>query len=184
MVELELAIEELARDTWARDADWCAARMAEFYGHDSSGAEPYGREADLWFLLDCPLPDGQTPIWRMRQERAERAVELLARSEFRAWRIEAPPLAVCAHRRDRVRLERRQAGLEPGAIAVGRSIPLGPQRWLLLGHVSSIGERDAPAFERMIGSLHAPAGEFWRVHGGVLARAALQWPSSGLGIAA
>jgi hypothetical protein len=192
---LELTIDELARDTWARDPGWCRARLAEFCEHSHVDAGPRRREAALWFLLDCPLPDGQTPIWRMRQERAERAVELLARSEIRAWRVEAPPLAVCPQTRERVRLERRggaaianpsrqNSAPEPGAIVVGRSIPLGPKRWLLLGPVSCVAARHAPGFERLIGSLHAPVGEFWRVHGGVLARAALEWPSPVLGIAA
>ncbi len=183
VAELERTIDELARDTWALNAGWCRERLAEFYDEETVG-ERDARDAELWFLLDCPLPDGQTPIWRMRQERPERAVELLARSEIRAWRIESPPLAVCALSGNRVRLESARGAIEPGAVAVGRSIPLGPERWLLLGNASSVGAREAPAFERLIGALHAPVGEFWRVHGGVLARAALEWPSPVLGLAA
>jgi hypothetical protein len=183
VAELERTIDELARDTWGLDAAWCRARLAEFYEQGTAGEDAV-RDAELWFLLDCPLPDGQTPIWRMRQERPELAVELLARSEIRAWRIESPALAVCALSGDRVRLEPARGAIDSGAVAVGRSIPLGPERWLLLGNVSSVGAGEAPAFERFIRALHAPVGEFWRVHGGVLARAALEWPSPALGLAA
>jgi hypothetical protein len=180
-VELERTIGQLARDTWARDGDWCRARLAEFA---DEGDVEHGRRAELWFLLDCPLPEGHTPIWRMRQERADRAVELLARSEFRAWRIESPLGAVCPLTRARVRLQVARGGLEPGSVVVGRSVPLGPERWLVLGAGSWIAAPDAAAFERLIASLSAPAAEFWRVHGGVLARAALDWPSQALRIAA
>jgi hypothetical protein len=180
---LERTIDELARDTWALDASWCRERLMEFCDEGTAGGRA-AREAELWFLLDCPLPDGQTPIWRMRQERPERAVELLARSEIRAWRIESPRVAVCARSGDPVRLDPARSSIESGAVAVGRSIPLGPERWLLLGNALSVGAGEAPAFERFIRALHAPVGEFWRVHGGVLARAALEWPSPALGLAA
>jgi hypothetical protein len=196
-IELERTIDELGQDAWARDPEWCRARVAEFY---DGGIEAFGatgpnehalREAQLWFLLDCPLPDGDTPLWHLQQERAERSIELLSRSEVRAWRIESaapgPLTAVCSHGGGRSRLElgRAPSGeLRSGALAVGRSVPLGPALWLLLGGVAVVDPAAAGEFERLVASLEAPPGEFWRVHGGVLARAACEWGRGGLRAAA
>ena len=55
---------------------------------------------------------------------------------------------------------------------IGRSMPVGPRRWVLLGRASVVAGGQAPAFERMLRSLRAPRGEFWRVHGTVVALAA------------
>src|SRR5207245_1279237 len=43
--------------------------------------------AELWFLLDCPLPSGETPIALRRRQDPGRKTEMLARSELRAWRV-------------------------------------------------------------------------------------------------
>ena len=196
-IELERTIDALGQDTWAREPEWCRSRVAEFY---DGGIEAFGaagpnehalREAHLWFLLDCPLPDGDTPLWHLQQERAERAIELLSRSEVRAWRIESeapgPLTAVCPHGGGRSRLELRRAPsgeLRSGALVVGRSVPLGPARWLLLGSISLIQPDLAAEFERLVASLDAPPGEFWRVHGGVVARAASEWRRGALRTAA
>ncbi len=201
-IELERTIDELGQDIWAREPEWCRAQLAEFY---DGGIEAFGaagpnehalREAHLWFLLDCPLPDGDTPLWHLQQERTERSIELLARSEVRAWRMESAAsriesatsriesaaagslTAVCPHGGGRSRLELPRAPsaeLRSGALVVGRSVPLGPARWLLLGSTSVIEPELAAPFERLVASLDAPPGEFWRVHGGVLARAASEW---------
>jgi hypothetical protein len=176
--ELEATVTALGRELWERVPDWCR----EFSDDDVAP----------WCFLDCPLPDGGTPLWRLQQQRSERAVELLARSEVRAWLLESvpvsPPLtASCPRGGGRARLElpdRPLAELGPGAFAVARSVPLGPARWLLLGPVSVVGAAAAAAFERLIASLDAPPGEFWRVHGGVLARAALDGRDGHLSAAA
>jgi hypothetical protein len=196
--EFERTIDLLGSETWADDPEWCAARFAEFY---DGGLEAFGPggpgsgallEAHLWFLLDCPLPSGDTPLWRLRQRTSERTAELLGRSEIRPWRIEGvsgPRVvsAACARNggRSRVELARAPRGeLRPGAIAVGRSVPLGPARWLLLGTASVLVGASAREFERLVASLGAPPGEFWSVHGGVLARAAAEWGAAGLAAAA
>ncbi len=188
--ELEAAVDWIGELAWASDRDWCLDRLAEMY---EGGIDGFGlsgpddgelREAHLWFLLDCPGADGQTPLWSVRQRVPDRSVELLARSALRAWRVEsvqspAALTALCPLGTGRARLElaRPPAGeLVPGAFIVARSVPLGPQRWALLGRVPVV-ERDAAAeFEALLASLSAPRGEFWRVHGAVLARAAWAWP--------
>ncbi len=188
--ELEATIQDLGRETWAREPEWCAERFAEFYG---AGLEAFGLvgpseaellDARLWFLLDCPLPEGRTPMWARRQSVAGRAVELLARSELRAWRIEsvgAPDLltGLCPRGAGRARLETIRAPLgelRPGAMVVARSVPLGPERWALLGRVPVVEPSVAADFDWLLASLDAPSGEFWRVHGGVLSHAAWAWP--------
>ena len=88
-------MHRLGHETWETDRDWCLAQFADFYdggfeAFGSAGPDPEQLlEAHLWFLMDCPLPDGQTPLWRMGQAVTGLALELLARSELRAWRIQA-----------------------------------------------------------------------------------------------
>jgi hypothetical protein len=196
--ELEWTIDQLGSDTWADDPEWCRARLAEFYDGGIAAFGPSGpdgdalREAQLWFLLDCPLPSGDTPLWRLAWHRSERAVELLGRSEIRAWRIESvagPRLlsASCPRTGAPARVEpaRPPRGLvRAGALAVARSVPLGAGRWLLLGAASVVVGPRAVEFERLLRSLDAPPGQFWFVHGGVLARAAAEWLSGAEAVAA
>jgi hypothetical protein len=187
--ELEAAVEALAADTWDRDEAWCRMQFAEFY---DGGLEAFGLlgpsdaellEANLWFLLDCPLPTGETPLWRARRESTGRPIELLARSELRAWRVESAPSprllsAVCPlhHGRAQLDLAREPAGdAEPGTVVVARSVPVGAERWALLGSVPVVAPEVAGEFEQLLRTLDAPRGEIWRVHGGVLARAARAW---------
>ena len=190
VAELERTVQELGREIWDRDQDWYRARLAEFY---DGGIEAFGRagpaadarlDAQLWFLLDCKLDGGDTPLNQIRQRATGRPVELLARSELRAWRIASIDPdgvlgALCPLGAGRARLEtvRRPLGdLRAGAILVARSVPIGPRRWALLGRAPVV-DRDAVAdFDALLALLDAPRGEFWRVHGGVLGRAALAWP--------
>jgi hypothetical protein len=190
--ELEDTVDELGYDTWGAEREWCLARFAEFY---DGGIEAFGLagpsreellEAHLWFLPDCPLPEGQTALWRLRQQRTGRAVELLARSELRAWRVEAVGASgeltgICPLGTGRARLEaiRRPMGdLRPGAVLVARSVPLGPERWALLGRAPVVEASVAAEFEALLCTVDAPRGEVWSVHGGVLARAAWAWPQT------
>ncbi len=55
---------------------------------------------------------------------------------------------------------------------MARSLPVGPGRWVLLGRPAVVGVDRAVGFERLVRSLRAPRGEFWRVHGAVISRAA------------
>jgi hypothetical protein len=191
--ELEEAVVRLGDETWRRDPDWSLSQLSEFYDGGAEALGPLGPtapellEAQLWFLMDCPLPSGETPLWRARRERSGRAVELLARSELRAWRIEAVDgprqiSAECPLGTGRARLElcRDPAGAgSAGAVIVARSVPVGPERWALLGGAPIVDRDSAPAFERLLASLDAPRGDFWRVHGGMLVRASWTWPGSG-----
>ena len=110
----------------------------------------------------------------------ERLRVVLGRAELRAWHVEnsdAPGLwhgrcplgsgqaLVCWSRAPR-------RAVDAGTFVVARSLPVGPGRWVLLGRPAVVGVERAPAFERLVQSLRAPRGEFWRVHGGVIARAA------------
>jgi hypothetical protein len=179
--ELEQTVAALGRELWERDPEWCR----DFSDDDIAPGH-------AWLLLDSPLSDGQTPLWRLQQQRSERAVELLARSEVRAWLLESvpvsPPLiASCPRGGGRARLElpsRPSSELRPGGFAVARSVPLGPARWLLLGPISVVGTAAASDFGALIGSLDAPPGEFWQVHGGVLARTARDASGGSLSAAA
>ena len=183
-------MQELGRAVRDRDPDWYLARFAEFY---DGGIEAFGRagpgadlclDAHLWFLLDCPLDSADTPLHGIRQRATGRAAELLARSELRAWRIvsidDAGMLgALCPLGTGRAQLDtvRRPLGdLRTGAILVARSVPIGPRRWALLGRAPVVDRAAVADFEALLAELGAPRGEFWRVHGGVLARAALAWP--------
>lgn len=194
--ELEEAVVRLGDETWRRDRDWCLTQLAEFYDGGIEAFGPLGPtpselfEAQLWFLLDCPLPSGETPLWRARREQAGREVELLSRSDLRAWRIEGIEgprrlIAACPLGTGRARLElpREPAGdARAGAVIVARSVPVGPERWALLGGAPVIDAQGAAAFERLLASLDAPRGELWRVHGGMIVRAAWTWsPRAGRG---
>jgi hypothetical protein len=188
--ELEAAVDWIGELAWASDREWCLDRLAELYEGGIDAFGPSGpdddelRDAHLWFLLDCPLGDGQTPLWRVRQRVPDRAVELLSRSELRAWRIESAEsdvalTALCPLGSGRARLELARPPVgdpRPGAFVVARSVPLGPQRWVLLGRVPVVERGAAAEFEALLASMGAPRGEFWRVHGAVLARAAWAWP--------
>jgi hypothetical protein len=188
--QLEEIVADLGEAMWEREPDSCAARFAEFYdgGLDAFGwAGPSSEElleAFLWFLFDCPLPDGQTPLGSMSGRSRGHADELLARSELRAWRVEsvAPggviqALCPLGGGRGRLELPREPLGeLRPGALIVARSVPLGPERWTLLGRLPVVDPSVQTEFEELLASLEAPRGEVWRVHGGVLARTVWAWP--------
>ncbi|HWF33750.1 MAG TPA: hypothetical protein VG295_00210, partial [Solirubrobacteraceae bacterium] len=193
--ELEATVRELGRATWAQEREWYLARFGEFYDGGVSAFGPAGPgeearlDAELWFLLDCPLDSGDTPLERIRQRASGRAIELLARSELRAWRIESIeedgvlgalcPLGTGRARLDTVRppLGSLVAGaVVAGTIVVARSVPIGPGRWALLGRVPVVDRAAVGDFDALLAVLGSPRGEFWRVHGGVLARAAWAWP--------
>jgi hypothetical protein len=59
---------------------------------------------------------------------------------------------------------------------VARSVPIGPGRWGLLGRAPIVDRAAVADFDALLALLDSPRGEFWRVHGGVLARAAWAWP--------
>ncbi len=188
--ELERTVQELGRGIWDEDRAWYLARFAEFYdgGFDAFGLAGPGADArldaHLWFLLDCPLDSGETPLERIRQRASGRAVELLARSELRAWRIESVdgagllgalcPLGTGWSRLETVRPP--LGDLRAGAILVARSVPIGPGRWAILGRAPVVDRAAIAEVDAVLAVLDAPRAEFWRVHGGVLARAAWAWP--------
>lgn len=105
---------------------------------------------------------------------------LLGRSETRAWRVEAIyggglVAARCPVDDSAAVLAWSRVPLEPidrHALVVARSLPVAPGRWVLLGRPAVVGRERVAGFERLLRSLRAPRGEFWRIHGGVLARAA------------
>ena len=122
----------------------------------------------------------------------ERLRALLSRVEIRAWRVEASDAPGLWHGRcplgsgqALVAWQRAPLGVpERGAFLVARSLPVGPERYLLLGRPVVVPPRRAGSFERLLGSLRAPRAEFWRVHGGVIARVARGWAPSGPAIRA
>ena len=190
MARLERTVRLVGEETWAAEPEWCLDRLAEFYDGGVDAFGPDGPDADelldaqLWFLLDCPLPDGYAPIWRLAHEAPDRAVELLSRSELRAWRVESiagaglvSALCPLGSGRARIDLASSPVGeLRRGSFVVGRSVPLGPQQWTLIGRPAVVDRAVAADFEALLAVLDAPLGELWRVHGGVLARAAWAWP--------
>jgi hypothetical protein len=190
LADLERQVLSLARFVWEGERKWYLARFAEFYdgGVAAFGASGPGRDvrlaAELWFLLDCPLDCGDTPLQRIRRRETGRAIELLARSELRAWRVSSIDaggslVALCPLGTGRAWLElaRQPLGsLRAGAILVGRSVPVGPKRWGVLGRAAVVDPAAMASFDALLAVLDAPRGEFWRVHGGVLARAAAAWP--------
>jgi hypothetical protein len=187
---MERTVKLLGDEIWDAEPDWCLERLAEFYEGGLAAFGPVGPDDDellraqLWFLLDCPLPDGDTPLWRLGRELTDRHVELLARSELRAWRVLEPAddrrlTGLCPLGGGKARLELSHAPvgqLERGCFIVARSVPLGPERWALIGTTTVVERSVAPDFEALLALLDAPRGELWRVHGGVVARAAWTWP--------
>jgi hypothetical protein len=181
--QLDAVIGGLACDLHSTDPDWFAERLAEFGCERAGAARPEDegvREACMWFLFDCPLADGRSPVERFAARSGGRSAELLLRSELRVWRVQTVFRAglygvLCPLGSGLARVEPARPPIgEPraGALLVGRSVPLGPQRWALAGRGRIVDGVAAPAFDALLASLEAPAGEFWRVHGGVLARAA------------
>jgi hypothetical protein len=190
VAELEGIVWDVGEAMWELDRSWWSERVADFYeggvaAFGFAGPDPDELfEACLWFVLDCPLDDGRPPLQHLRGASPTRAVELLGRSELRAWRIETRPTrdvltAVCPVSGERARLEMIRAPFGdplPGAALIERSVPLGPERWALLGKAPVLAPSVQPDFECLLASLDAPRGEFWRIHGGFLARAAWAWP--------
>jgi hypothetical protein len=111
---------------------------------------------------------------------ASRLRVLLGRGELRAWRVssDAPAglLSVdCPLGAGPATLATaRPLGATPlrGDFIVGHSLPVGPRRWILLGKPALVAGPQAGEFEALLRSLRAPRGEFWRVHGTVVAHAA------------
>jgi hypothetical protein len=140
--------------------------------------------------LDRLVAELAEPLARLRggssddRLSAARLSVLLSRAEVRAWSVDAldaPGLVLgrCPLGSGRAWLSLAREPLgepAPGAYLVGRAIPVGPGQWLLMGRISVVaGESAVAEFERLLRSLRAPRGEFWRVHGGVLARTARAW---------
>lgn len=111
---------------------------------------------------------------------ASRLQVLLDRGEMRAWRIESAEQrgvlsGRCPVEGTQALLAVARSGdaeVPAGGFLVGRSLPVGPGRWVLVGRPVVVAGERTGAFERLLGSLRAPRGEFWRVHGGVIGRAA------------
>jgi hypothetical protein len=188
--QLERLVEDIGDETRQREPEWFEARLAEFYdgGPDAFGFVGPTREeliaAELWFLLDCPLPSGDTPLALRRREDPAPGTELLARSELRAWRVESLASGtgfggICAlgTGRGRVEVVSESAGeIRRGSIVVGRAVPLGPERWAIVGRARVVDRLVAAEFDALLASLNAPRGEEWRVHGGLVAAASWAWP--------
>ena len=105
---------------------------------------------------------------------------LLGRGEVRAWRVasvDGPGLLAVdcplgAGPASVALASEPERPVVPGAFVIGRSMPVGPRRWVLLGRSSVVSGLPAVRFEQLLHSLRAPRGEFWRVHGTVVAQAA------------
>lgn len=119
--------------------------------------------------------------WRAEREwSATRLSELLSRAQLRAWEVETadgcPVLsALCPLGDGRALLAYArvpQTAPTPGALVVARSVPFGPRRYLLVGRPIVVAGAAAGGLRALIGSLRAPRGEYWHVHGAVIARAA------------
>jgi hypothetical protein len=116
----------------------------------------------------------------------DRLRALLPRAELRAWRVEASDAPGLWHGRCPLGSGQALVGwsraprraVVAGSFVVARALPVGPGRWVLLGRPAVVGVERAAAFERLIRSLRAPRGEFWRVQGGVIARAARRCSAS------
>jgi hypothetical protein len=144
--------------------------------------------------LDRLVAELETPVARLggdgwkpdREWCAARLRELLSRAELRAWRVEQADepgvlLAGCPLEGGRALLAYARApnGTPvPGAFVVGRSVPFGPRRYLLIGRATVVAHRHTTDFAALLGSLRAPRGEFWGVHGAVIARAARAWAAT------
>ena len=111
---------------------------------------------------------------------AARLAELLSRSELRAWIAEtADEARVLTARcplgsgRALLVLAHEPHGLPaPGEFLVGRTLPFGPRRYVLIGRPAHVPTGSTARFGALLASLRAPRGEFWRVHGAVLLAAA------------
>jgi hypothetical protein len=119
--------------------------------------------------------------WRPDREWcAARLAELLSRAELRAWLVETADqpgvlTASCPLGNGRAMIayaREPSPAPAPGAYVIARSVPFGPRRYLLIGRAAVVERGLAPRFSALIASLRAPRGEFWHVHGAVLARAA------------
>jgi hypothetical protein len=107
---------------------------------------------------------------------------LLRRAEVRAWRIaslerDRVVSAVCPRGSGwgLVGWARRPRGgpAAPDCWLVGRVIPVGPGRWVVIGTPTVVPAGAATrSLALLISGLQAPRGEFWRVHGAVIARTA------------
>jgi hypothetical protein len=132
--------------------------------------------------LDRLVDELAEPVARLGGDdwSAARLEQLLARTELRAWRVQdaGEPgvlIADCPLGTGRALLACARAPegeLVRGAFVVGHAVPFGPNRYLLVGRVTVVGRARAARFAAQIASLKAPRGEFWRVHGAVLAREA------------
>jgi hypothetical protein len=105
---------------------------------------------------------------------------LLDRAELRAWEVEAcdvPGLGAghcpLGSGRSLIAWSRTPVGgpVHAGSWLVARALPVGPGRWVVLGRATVVSE-SAPRLEVIVNSLRAPRGEFWRVHGALIARIA------------
>lgn len=105
---------------------------------------------------------------------------LIDRAELRAWQIEAcdvPGLGAghcpLGSGRSLIAWSRPPVGgpVRAGNWLVVRALPVGPGRWVVVGRGTVVSE-SAPRLEVIVRSLQAPRGEFWRVHGALIARIA------------
>lgn len=141
------------------------------------------------------VPDRDTALERLSDELAApiallgagpwssaRLAVLLARAEVRAWRVATVERdqvisgicptgggwAIVAWSRTP-----RPGPPEPDGWIVGRALPVAAGRWVLIGRPTVVGAEDAArSLTPLIRQLRAPRGEFWGVHGGVVARSA------------
>jgi len=109
-----------------------------------------------------------------------RLAALLDRAELRAWRLsscEEPGLGAgecpLGSGRSLIAWSRVPVGgpVQAGSWLVARVLPVGPGRWVVVGRATVVADA-AGRLERSVRSLRAPRGEFWRVHGAVIARLA------------
>ncbi len=124
---------------------------------------------------------------------ADRLRSLMGRAEYRGFAIEsfvAPRvcMARCPVSGDVARvawgrpLRSGGGSLGRGAWLVGPAVPVGPGRWVFLGRPVVVGA-GAPvsALSSFVGSLKAPRGSLWTVHGALIARTAREWAYRGSG---
>ena len=147
---------------------------------------PIGRNGAA---LDRLVAELQEPAARLSGEEwsadrewcAQRLEELLARAQLRAWIIESGDdgssvlTAQCPLGEGRALLACARPPISDpraGAFLVARSLPFGARRYLLVGRPLIVAGAGASRLSALIGSLRAPRGEFWHVHGAVVARAA------------
>ena len=168
--------------------------FTELYGEPEMfglyGPEPEEMlEADLWIVCDRDLGAGGSPLARARRqaERPEVALEALASSRIRPWRIEGEPAGLtfparCAISDEPATLEalRPPAGTPaPGRILVARSVALNDGNWALLGGAPVIDPRSQADFSALLDELIGRTPDLdatLAVRGGALLRAAWAWP--------